>query len=115
MSRVLLDLAYAYHTQHTQGAAHRPTACLPPRPRYPGKAPPVPMTDDNYHAELFPGQWRKDIKPLDVVQPEVRLWGQATMCGHPCGVGLLRLHLAWPPWHPHRVEGGWQLKCQQSL
>jgi hypothetical protein len=31
----------------------------------------VPQADDNYHADLFPGEWRKDIKPLNVVQPEV--------------------------------------------
>jgi hypothetical protein len=42
---------------------------LTPR-RYPGKAPTVPQADDNYHAELFPGEWRKDIKPLDIVQPD---------------------------------------------
>jgi hypothetical protein len=32
----------------------------------------VPAEDNNYHAELFPGPWRQDIKPLNVMQPEVR-------------------------------------------
>lgn len=32
--------------------------------------PPVPAVDNNYHAQLFPGPWRSDIKPLDVLQPE---------------------------------------------
>jgi hypothetical protein len=59
-----------------------PDACLLPLPRYPGKAPPVPMTDDNYHAELFPGEWRKDIKPLNVVQPEVRHWHHVWCAPH---------------------------------
>ncbi|KAF8068451.1 maoI [Scenedesmus sp. PABB004] len=32
--------------------------------------PAVPAADSNYHSELFPGPWRSDLKPLDVVQPE---------------------------------------------
>ncbi|WIA30543.1 hypothetical protein OEZ86_000626 [Tetradesmus obliquus] len=34
------------------------------------KAPQIPASDSNYHAELFPGPWRQDIKPLNVLQPE---------------------------------------------
>jgi hypothetical protein len=38
----------------------------------------VPAEDNNYHAELFPGPWRQDIKPLDVMQPEVGSCGYLT-------------------------------------
>lgn len=36
----------------------------------------MPSLDSNYHAELFSGKWRDDIKPLNVVQPEVKKFNQ---------------------------------------
>lgn len=32
----------------------------------------VPKADHNYHADLYPGPWRQGLKPLDILQPEVR-------------------------------------------
>jgi len=51
----------------------------------------VPSVDSNYHAELFSGSWRDDIKPLNVVQPEV-CWG---WLAPQWGNGAVQLILGW--------------------